>query len=68
MPLKTTLFTLVCSLLCISGALFAQNATIKGVILDENNVPISAVNVSIAGGLGTQSNFDGYYLLEVPSG
>tara|TARA_R100000935_G_C2834807_1_gene167434 strand:+ start:564 stop:2951 length:2388 start_codon:yes stop_codon:yes gene_type:complete len=38
------------------------------VILDENNVPISAVNVSIAGGLGTQSNFDGYYLLEVPSG
>jgi len=66
--LKTTLFTLVCSLLCISGALFAQNATIKGVILDENNVPISAVNVSIAGGLGTQSNFDGYYLLEVPSG
>ncbi len=66
--MKTTLFTLVCSLLCISGALFAQNATIKGVILDENNVPISAVNVSIAGGLGTQSNFDGYYLLEVPSG
>ncbi|MAM27473.1 MAG: TonB-dependent receptor [Flavobacteriaceae bacterium] len=52
----------------MSGALFAQNATIKGVILDENNVPISAVNVSIAGGLGTQSNFDGYYLLEVPSG
>jgi|TARA_R110002020_G_scaffold4110_4_gene18346 hypothetical protein len=38
------------------------------VILDENNVPISAVNVSIAGGLGTQTNFDGYYLLEVPSG
>ncbi len=66
--MKTTLFTLVCSLLCISGALFAQNATIKGVILDENNVPISAVNVSIAGGLGTQTNFDGYYLLEVPSG
>ncbi|MAK36588.1 MAG: TonB-dependent receptor, partial [Flavobacteriaceae bacterium] len=52
----------------MSGALFAQNATIKGVILDENNVPISAVNVSIAGGLGTQTNFDGYYLLEVPSG
>ncbi|MDX1463405.1 MAG: carboxypeptidase-like regulatory domain-containing protein, partial [Marinirhabdus sp.] len=66
--MKTTILTLVCSIFCISGILFAQNATVKGVILDENNVPIPAVNVTAGPSLGTQSNFDGYYILEVPSG
>lgn len=67
MPLKTTILTLVCSIFCFSGILFAQNATVKGVILDENNVPIPAVNVTVGSGIGTQTNFDGFYLLEVPS-
>ena len=65
--MKTIIRSLVFTLFCISGTLSAQNATIKGVILDENQVPISSVNVNIGNGLGTQSNFDGYYILEVPS-
>lgn len=50
-----------------TGYLTAQKATIKGVILDENNVPISEVNVRLSNGTGTQSDFDGYYLLEIPA-
>ena len=68
MLLKTTTLSLVFSLFCIPGILLAQNATVKGVILDENQVPIPAVNISAGGTIGTQSNFDGYYILEVPSG
>jgi len=49
------------------GSTWAQNATIKGVILDENNIPIPQVNVTIRDGNGTLTNFDGYYLLEIPS-
>jgi CarboxypepD_reg-like domain/TonB-dependent Receptor Plug Domain len=65
--LKTIIHALVLTLFCISASTIAQNATIKGVILDENNVPIPAVNVSIGNDKGTQTNFDGYYMLEVPS-
>lgn len=46
--------------------LHAQEATIKGVILDENNLPIPGVNV-VAGTQGALTDFDGYYLLEIPS-
>lgn len=35
-------------------------------MLDENNTPISGVNVTYSND-GTQSNFDGYFILEVPS-
>ena len=49
-----------------TGNLLAQNAIIKGVILDKNNSPISEVNIT-AGGKGTQTNFDGFFSLEVPA-
>ncbi|MEP5431797.1 MAG: carboxypeptidase-like regulatory domain-containing protein, partial [Flavobacteriaceae bacterium] len=43
---------------------FAQNATISGVVLDENNKPLPNVNIT-AKDLGTISDSDGFYLLEI---
>jgi hypothetical protein len=44
----------------------SQTATIKGIILDTNNSPISNVNIK-AGTLGTITNDNGFYLLKIPS-
>jgi hypothetical protein len=46
--------------------MFAQKAVIKGIILDENNVPVSGANVTYKD-TGTISDFNGFYLLEIPS-
>ena len=43
-----------------------QTAIVKGVVLDENKVPVPAVNVSTTT-LGTQTNENGVYILEIPS-
>jgi len=64
--LKTSTLLLLLLLFITTGSLLAQNATIKGVVLDENNTPVSGVNVT-DGGDGTQTNFDGFFLLEVAS-
>jgi len=65
--LKTKHLLPLLLLFLITGFISAQTATIQGVILDENNVPISEVNVTVADGDGTRTNFDGYYILEIPS-
>ena len=44
----------------------AQTATIKGLVFDENQRPISGVNV-VAGDNGTLTTFEGAYILEIPS-
>ncbi len=45
--------------------LSAQNASIRGVVLDENNNPVENVNIAI-GEKGTQTNANGFYEMEVP--
>lgn len=45
---------------------FAQTARVKGIILDENNQPVSEVNVA-TDGRSTKSNSNGYYELTVPA-
>lgn len=45
---------------------FAQKATVKGIILDEQNQAIIGANVTY-GNLGTISDFNGFYLLEIPA-
>lgn len=45
---------------------FSQNATIRGVILDENDTPIYDVNIK-AGDLGTATNINGFYELKIPA-
>ncbi|RZV65558.1 MAG: TonB-dependent receptor [Flavobacteriaceae bacterium] len=44
----------------------SQTGTIRGVILDESNLPLENVNVS-DGELGTQSNENGFYTIRIPA-
>lgn len=44
---------------------FSQTATLKGVILNEKNVPIENVNIK-AGTDGTKTNTNGAYILKIP--
>ena len=64
--MKTSTLTSLFLFFVTTGTLLAQNATIKGVILDESNVPLSGVNVTYDVS-GTLTDFNGYYLLEIPS-
>ena len=51
------------SLFCLTNA---QTATIKGIILDSDNLPIPNVNIK-AGTSGTVTNDNGFYLLKIKS-
>ncbi len=64
--MRTSRILLLLLFLGSSLSIFSQNATVKGVILDENNVPIDNVNVTYDG-TGTITDFDGYYLIEIPA-
>ena len=57
---------LVTSLLFLTIAFFsyAQTATIKGIILDENNNPVVNVNIKTNND-GTQTNENGFYILKI---
>lgn len=57
---------LVIFFFCFGFVVFAQSAHIKGIILDKNNQPVDNVNVSCRS-IGTKSNVNGYYSLEVPA-
>lgn len=46
--------------------MFAQKATVRGVLLDSSNQPLAGVNVT-TGNEGVQSDLNGYYLIEIPS-
>ena len=61
-----TFYTTLAFLLIITSSLLAQNATVKGITLDELNNVIGGVNISY-GETGTQSDINGYYLLEIPA-
>ena len=66
MLLKTIKLPLTLLFLFFATVVFAQKATVRGVILDENNSPLPGVNVSYDD-TGTISDLNGYYLLEIPS-
>lgn len=63
--MKTKIFYTLLFLFTASFS-FAQTATIKGVILDENNYPVGGVNITY-GSHGTLSDMDGHYILEIPA-
>jgi hypothetical protein len=44
----------------------AQTATVKGIVLDEDNLPIPGVAITYDD-RGTQSDLDGFYYLEIPA-
>ncbi|ARV08750.1 TonB-dependent receptor [Winogradskyella sp. PC-19] len=43
----------------------SQSATIRGIILDENNTPIESVNIKASTGQGTTTNANGFYELKI---
>ena len=58
-----TLLPFFMTLLCVYG--FSQT-TVTGVITDNNNIPVSGVNIVLAGSTqGTVSDFDGNFMLTV---
>ena len=60
------LYSLILLLFIAQLQVFAQTATLRGVLLDEENKPIENATVR-ADDLGTISNTNGFYLLEVPA-
>ncbi|WP_320814398.1 TonB-dependent receptor [Flavobacterium sp.] len=62
--MKNIYLVLFISIISLSS--FAQTARVKGVILDEFNVPVENVSVKV-GEKGTVTNSNGFYLLDVPS-
>jgi hypothetical protein len=60
-------FLLFIALLATSF-MYAQEAIIQGIILDENNKPLTDVNINVLGTtLGTASDKTGFYRLVVPA-
>ncbi len=56
-------------LLCTSQLVHAQKMTVTGVVVDNTNFPLPGVNITVKGTtIGTISDFDGNYSLEVPDG
>lgn len=66
MLLKTSRLLFLLLLFGFSGSIFSQTATIKGIIFDDQNKPLPGVNISYDN-LGTQTDLNGVYVLEIPS-
>ena len=64
MKIKKLLITLL--FLFVGIIVFAQNARVKGIILDENNNPVENVNIAY-GTKSTVTNSNGFYSLTVPA-
>lgn len=64
--MKTKLLLFPLFFLSIFFVGYSQTATVKGVILDENNLPVSNVNVK-ANSDGTTTNSAGFYEIEIPA-
>ena len=64
--MKTSALSFFLILFLTTSSLIAQNATVKGVILDESNIPVSGVAISYDD-QGTLSDFNGFYFIEIPA-
>lgn len=64
--MKTITLPLTFLLLLLTTIAFSQTATVKGIVLDEFNDPISGANV-IRDDSGTITDLDGFYVLEIPA-
>ncbi|MFH4968192.1 carboxypeptidase-like regulatory domain-containing protein [Gaetbulibacter sp. M240] len=57
---------LLLGFILLTTVVYSQTATVQGVILDENNTPVS--NVAITNSTsGTQSNANGFYQISIPA-
>lgn len=64
--LKTPLLFRLLFVFLISNTIYSQTATIKGILLDEQNQPIPGVSVSYNSS-GEMTDFSGFYLMEIPA-
>jgi len=64
--LKTKTLPLLLILFFISTVVFSQQAVVKGVLLNQESQPVVGASISY-GDEGTLSDFNGYYLLEIPA-
>ena len=64
--MKTIQPPLTIIFLLFATVVFAQKATIRGIILDEFNEPIPGTNITYDD-TGTISDFYGFYILEIPA-
>src|SRR5690606_11697961 len=64
--LKTNFWCIVLIVASVTQISYSQTATIKGIILDEKNLPIENVNIK-AGFIGTQTNENGFFSVKIPS-
>ncbi|MBO9199184.1 MULTISPECIES: SusC/RagA family TonB-linked outer membrane protein [Niastella] len=67
--MRKLLMSLWCSLLLLSGDLIAQTRTLTGKVIDDNGKPLANASVIVKGTrVGTITNTDGSYSLNVPVG
>lgn len=64
--MKTSRLTLTAVLFFFASLAFAQKATIKGIVFNEQNEPIAGANI-LAGAIGTISDLNGFYSLQIPA-
>ncbi len=58
---------LTIALIFVAFISYAQSGIIRGVILDENNLPIENVNIKGNDGSGTTTNANGFYEIKISS-
>lgn len=64
--IRNKMLTVLFALLC-TATVFAQNRSVQGTVTDSTGEPLIGVNVSVKGTtIGTITNLDGHYGLEVP--
>ena len=59
-------YTFLLLLMITPKLVVGQTATLKGIILNEQNQPIQGANIS-SGANGTTTNINGFYLLKIPA-
>ena len=59
-------YTFLLLLMITPTLVVGQTATLKGIILNEQNQPIQGANIS-SGANGTTTNINGFYLLKIPA-
>jgi len=64
--LKIKYLLIIVLFLFVGSAVFAQNARVKGIILDENNNPVENVNIAFET-KSTVTNSNGFYSFTVPA-
>ncbi len=58
-----------CLLIFSVSVFYGQDKTISGVVTDEGNIPLPGVNILVKGTTnGTQTDFDGKYIIQTDSG